>query len=75
MAERLRKFEKGRIFITVNFLKTPNVPHQCGIAPVETTLMLTNICAARACATRWRSFTIIRPFRSFAQLPVPAQEV
>jgi len=40
MAERLRKFEKGRIFITVNFPKTPNVPHQCGIAPVETTLML-----------------------------------
>jgi sulfide:quinone oxidoreductase len=38
MAERLRKFEKGRI--TVNVPKTPNVPHQCGIAPVETTLML-----------------------------------
>ncbi len=40
MAERLRNFEKGRIFITVNFPKTPNVPHQCGIAPMETTLML-----------------------------------
>jgi sulfide:quinone oxidoreductase len=40
MAEKLRNFEKGRIFITVNFPKTPNVPHQCGIAPVETTLML-----------------------------------
>lgn len=40
LAEKLRNFEKGRIFITVNFPKTPNVPHQCGIAPVETTLML-----------------------------------
>ena len=40
LAEKLRNFEKGRIFITVNFPKTPNVPHQCGIAPIETTLML-----------------------------------
>lgn len=40
LAEKLRNFEKGRIFITVNFPKTPNVPHQCGIAPMETTLMV-----------------------------------
>lgn len=40
LADKLRKMEKGRIFITVNFPKTPNVPHQCGIAPVETTFML-----------------------------------
>ncbi|WP_414463556.1 FAD/NAD(P)-binding oxidoreductase [Hyphomicrobium sp. DY-1] len=40
LAEKLRKFEKGRIFITVNFPKTPNVPHQCGIAPMETTFMV-----------------------------------
>jgi len=40
LADKLRRFEKGRVFITVNFPKTPNVPHQCGIAPVETTLML-----------------------------------
>lgn len=40
LAQKLRKIEKGRIFITVNFPKTPNVPHQCGIAPLETTLML-----------------------------------
>ncbi|QKK02982.1 MAG: NAD(P)/FAD-dependent oxidoreductase [Pseudomonadota bacterium] len=40
LADKLRHFEKGRVFITVNFPKTPNVPHQCGIAPVETTLML-----------------------------------
>lgn len=33
MAEKLSKIEKGRIFITVNFPETPNVPHQCGIAP------------------------------------------
>ncbi|MFN6887107.1 NAD(P)/FAD-dependent oxidoreductase, partial [Proteus mirabilis] len=32
--------EKGRVFITVTFPETPNVPHQCGIAPMETTLML-----------------------------------
>ena len=40
LAEKLRTIEKGRILITVSFPKTPNVPHQCGIAPIETTLML-----------------------------------
>ncbi|KMN18590.1 NAD(P)/FAD-dependent oxidoreductase [Pseudomonas weihenstephanensis] len=40
LAERLSTIKKGRIFITVSFPQTPNVPHQCGIAPVETTLML-----------------------------------
>lgn len=40
LAERLNTLKKGRIFITVSFPQTPNVPHQCGIAPVETTLML-----------------------------------
>ncbi|MDX6749320.1 FAD/NAD(P)-binding oxidoreductase [Geminicoccaceae bacterium 1502E] len=40
LADRLARIEKGRIFITVTFPKTPNVPHQCGIAPIETTLML-----------------------------------
>lgn len=40
LAQRLASIEKGRIFITVSFPQTPNVPHQCGIAPVETTLML-----------------------------------
>ncbi|HSH28113.1 MAG TPA: FAD/NAD(P)-binding oxidoreductase, partial [Wenzhouxiangella sp.] len=40
LANKLRGFEKGRIFITVNFPKTPNVPHQCGIAPMETTFMV-----------------------------------
>ena len=38
--EKLSTIEKGRIFIGVTFPKTPNVPHQCGIAPMETTLML-----------------------------------
>lgn len=37
---KLRNIKEGRILITVNFPETPNVPHQCGIAPVETTLML-----------------------------------
>ena len=40
LADQLSKIEKGRIFITVSFPETPNVPHQCGIAPLETTLML-----------------------------------
>lgn len=40
LADKLRNFEKGRIFITVNFPTTPNVPHQCGIAPMETTFMV-----------------------------------
>jgi len=40
LAQKLLALEKGRVFITVNFPKTPNVPHQCGIAPMETTLML-----------------------------------
>jgi len=40
MADKIAKIEKGRIFITVSFPKTHNVPHQCGIAPIETTLML-----------------------------------
>lgn len=38
--EKLSTIKKGRIFIGVTFPKTPNVPHQCGIAPLETTLML-----------------------------------
>ena len=40
LAQRLRTIEKGRIFVTVSFPQTPNVPHQCGIAPIETTLMI-----------------------------------
>lgn len=38
--EKISTIEKGRIFIGVTFPKTPNVPHQCGIAPIETTLMV-----------------------------------
>jgi sulfide:quinone oxidoreductase len=40
LAQRLSTIKKGRIFVTVSFPQTPNVPHQCGIAPIETTLML-----------------------------------
>lgn len=40
LASRLATIERGRIFVSVTFPKTPNVPHQCGIAPIETTLML-----------------------------------
>ncbi|WDD94417.1 NAD(P)/FAD-dependent oxidoreductase [Burkholderia sp. FERM BP-3421] len=40
LARRLAAIERGRIFVTVSFPKSHNVPHQCGIAPIETTLML-----------------------------------
>ena len=40
LADRLSRIERGRVFVSVTFPKTPNVPHQCGIAPIETTLML-----------------------------------
>ncbi|NDP40960.1 MAG: NAD(P)/FAD-dependent oxidoreductase, partial [Rhodoferax sp.] len=47
LADKLSKIEKGRIFVTVSFPKTPNVPHQCGIAPIETTLMLDDMLRKR----------------------------
>ncbi len=47
LAQKLTTIEKGRIFITVSFPKTHNVPHQCGIAPIETTLMLDELLRQR----------------------------
>lgn len=47
LAQRLAAIERGRIFVTVTFPKTHNVPHQCGIAPIETTLMLDDYLRAR----------------------------
>jgi len=47
LAQRLTTIKQGRIFITVSFPQTPNVPHQCGIAPVETTLMLDDLLRRR----------------------------
>ncbi|MEO7067325.1 MAG: FAD/NAD(P)-binding oxidoreductase, partial [Rhodanobacter sp.] len=44
---KLSTIKKGRIFIGVTFPKTPNVPHQCGIAPMETTLMLDDMLRKR----------------------------
>lgn len=44
---KLTTIEKGRIFIGVTFPKMPNVPHQCGIAPIETTLMLDELLRRR----------------------------
>lgn len=40
LAKKFHKLKKGRVLVTVNFPETPDVPHQCGIAPVETTIML-----------------------------------
>lgn len=47
LADKLSTIEKGRIFVTVTFPKTHNVPHQCGIAPIETTLMLDDLLRKR----------------------------
>ncbi len=47
LADKLATIEKGRVFITVTFPKTHNVPHQCGIAPMETTLMLDELLRKR----------------------------
>ncbi|MGX2040051.1 NAD(P)/FAD-dependent oxidoreductase [Methylocaldum sp. MU1018] len=52
LAEKLSTIEKGRIFITVSFPKTHNVPHQCGIAPIETTLMLDDLLRQRGVRDR-----------------------
>lgn len=40
LAKKFEKIKKGRVLVTINFPKTENIPHQCGIAPVETTMML-----------------------------------
>ena len=65
LAERLHTIERGRIFISVSFPKTPNVPHQCGIAPVETTLMLDDLLRRRGVRDK---VEIIYTYPSVAQL-------
>ena len=40
LAEKFQNLKSGKVLVTVNFPKTPDIPHQCGIAPVETTIML-----------------------------------
>lgn len=40
LAQKFQNLKSGRVLVTVNFPKTPDIPHQCGIAPVETTIML-----------------------------------
>lgn len=42
LAKKYRDLKEGKVLVTVNFPKTPNIPHQCGIAPVETTIMLSD---------------------------------
>lgn len=65
LAERLNTIERGRIFVTVSFPKTPNVPHQCGIAPVETTLMLDDFLRRRGVRDK---VEIIYTYPKIAQL-------
>lgn len=62
--EKISTIEKGRIFIGVTFPKTPNVPHQCGIAPMETTLMLDEFCAKEVCVIKLKLFIPTRQFHS-----------
>lgn len=47
LAEKLKTIEKGRIFVTVSFPETPDVAHQCGIAPVESLLMVDDFLSQR----------------------------
>ncbi len=47
LSEKFQKLQKGRVLITVSFPKTPNVPHQCGIAPMETTFILDDYLRSR----------------------------
>lgn len=42
LAKKYEGLKNGKVLVTVNFPKTPNIPHQCGIAPVETTIMLSD---------------------------------
>jgi len=65
LAQRLNTIKQGRIFITVSFPQTPNVPHQCGIAPVETTLMLDDFLRRRGVRDK---VEIIYTYPSTAQL-------
>lgn len=65
LADKLSTIEKGRIFITVTFPKTHNVPHQCGIAPIETTLMLDDMLRKRGVREQ---IEIIYTYPTVAQL-------
>ncbi|WP_440244960.1 NAD(P)/FAD-dependent oxidoreductase [Burkholderia singularis] len=65
LAQRLAAIERGRVFITVTFPKTHNVPHQCGIAPIETTLMLDDYLRRRGVREQ---VEIVYTYPSIAQL-------
>ncbi|WP_156429663.1 pyridoxal-phosphate dependent enzyme [Burkholderia sp. TSV86] len=65
LAQRLAAIERGRVFITVTFPKTHNVPHQCGIAPIETTLMLDDYLRRRGVR---KQVEIVYTYPSVAQL-------
>ncbi|HGL4260247.1 NAD(P)/FAD-dependent oxidoreductase [Burkholderia dolosa] len=65
LAQRLATIEHGRIFVTVTFPKTHNVPHQCGIAPIETTLMVDDYLRRRGVRER---VEIVYTYPTVAQL-------
>ncbi|KGR97611.1 hypothetical protein X946_1223 [Burkholderia sp. ABCPW 111] len=39
LAKRIASIKRGVVFVTVTFPKARNVPHQCRIVPIKTTLM------------------------------------
>ena len=65
LADKLKSIDKGRILVTVTFPKTPNVPHQCGIAPIETTLMLDDLLRKRGVRNK---VEIVYTYPTVAQL-------
>ncbi len=52
LAERIAPIERGTVFVTVTFPKMHNMPHQCGIAPIETTLMVDDLLRRRGVRER-----------------------
>lgn len=62
---KLKHLEKGRVFIGVTFPTAANVPHQCGIAPMETTLMLDELLRRRGVRD---SVEIVYTYPTIAQL-------
>ncbi|KGC70026.1 putative flavoprotein reductase [Burkholderia pseudomallei] len=64
LAERIAPIERGTVFVTVTFPKMHNMPHQCGIAPIETTLMLDDLLRRRGVRSGSRSSTRIQLSRS-----------
>lgn len=73
LAERIAPIERGTVFVTVTFPKMHNMPHQCGIAPIETTLMVDDLLRRRGVRERVEIVYTYPTLAVAAQLPVPAK--